>query len=381
MVMFNYVEPGIVPDEAGYKREHVMSKAMMPEAELEKIVFSYLAKIKLDELKTGEHFTKYKFSLYDLIYKITPYSYVSKEAWQSFVSVLTNIGPYAHKESDVSKSFLTKLLGVESCFFNMEHQPYNLFLRQNILDKRGRYRDDVKEGPLEYKIHLCVKEEYAFYTFLKLGVVFFPEFRKIYPDKYLEMKWNLDARMTHLSADDTVYRKINGGPAASIVIYTRTSTKDVITFMLRALLTGFPEADTIGFMELNGNLTLPYANVRLNKMLCYAQGDRGTKLRAKRNNLTMKNGSRSQKYIPDWVIDIQSKCGTEEANNLSQLYLGIDICPIGDVLHDDKCVDDICYLAIDKNMLDPRLVLPIGTGGKRKTRRLFRRIRGFKTKI
>jgi len=369
MSIFNYVEPDIVPDETGYKREHVMTKATIPEAELESIVFSYLSKINLDDLKTGDHFTKYKFSLYDLIYKITPYSYVSKEAWQGFISFLTKLGPYAHKESDASKSFLTKLLGVESCFFNMEHQPYNLFLRQNIIDKRGRYRDDVKEKPLEYKIHLCVKEEYAFYTFLKLAVVFFPEFRKIFPDKYLEMKWNLDARMTHLSADDTVYRKINGGPAASIVIYTRTDFNHYLIFMLKAILTSFPEADTIGFMVLTGNRTLPYANVRLNKMLCYAQGDRGTKLRAKRNNTTKKNGSRSQKHIPDWVFDIQSNCRTEEANNLSQLYLGVDICPIGDSLHDEQCVDDICYLAISKSMLDPRSIT--STGGKyRKTLRI-----------
>jgi hypothetical protein len=146
--------------------------------------------------------------------------------------------------------------------------------------------------------------------------------------------------------------------------------------MLRAILASFPEANTIGFMELTGSETLPYANVRLNKMLCYAQGDRGVKLRAKRNNTTKKNGSKSKKYIPDWIFDIKSNCGTEEANNLSQLYLGVDICQIGDSLQDEQCVDDICYLAVDKNILDPRLVY---AGGKRKTRRS--RIRAFKTKI
>jgi hypothetical protein len=367
---FSYVLPDIVPDEAGYSKDVVKQAYMMPQGELITIVMdNYLEKINVEELKSSTYYDKYKFSMYDKLYKIPPYSYVSISAWRSFVEVLTQmIGIYGPKERDVKRTFLTNFFGIESYFFYMASQPTNLFLRMNVLDEFGKYRATRKEKPLEYKIHLCVKEEYAFYAFLKLGFVFFPAFRQVYPDHYLEMKWNLDARMTHLQPGNVVYRKNNGGPAASIVIYTRTSTKEVIIFMLRTLLTGFPEADTIGFMELTGKETLPYANVRLNKMLCYAQGDRVTKLMAKRNNLTKKNGTRSQKYIPDWILDIQTNCPSEEANQMSQLYLGVDICPTGDLLQDTQCIDDLCYLAIDKNMVDPRSI--VAKGGKyRKTLR------------
>lgn len=369
--VFSYLEPDALPDEKGFKKEDFKYAEMMSEAELKTVlVDNYLAKISIEDLKRAEHYEKYKFSLYDMLYKIKPYSYVGIEAWRTFVGLLTQrVGPYTQREWGVHRTFLTKMMGVPSYFFNMESQPYNLFLRMNVIDNNGKYRVDKMEKPTEYKIHLCVKEEYAFYAFLKLGIVFFPEFRKIYPDDYLELKWNLDARMSRLSSEDSELKRRNGGPAATIVIYTRTSTLEVIKFMLRTLIASFPEADAIGFMELTGTLTLPYANVRLNKMLCYAQGDRVNKLQTKRSDSKKKNGERSRKYIPDWIIDIQSKCGTEEANKLSQLYLGIDICTIGEILHDEQCVDDICYLAVDKNVLDPRAIFTKG-GRRKKTRRV-----------
>jgi hypothetical protein len=370
--MLIYVEPDIAPDESGYSVEVQKSVPMMGDEELGRIVQAYLSNLDVEELKRGDHSDKYRFSLYDTLYRVPPYSYVTPSAWRGFVGFLTQrVGPFTGSEEDVRGTALSKLLGIESALFNMASQPSNLFLRLNVLDKHGRFREERRERPLEYKIHLCVKEEYAFYAFLKLAVAFYPEFRKIYPDEYLELKWNLDARMTRLNPDDSVYREQNGGPAASIVIYTRTAEQYWMTFMLRAIITLFPEADTIGFMELTGNATLPYSNVRLNKMLCYAQGDRGTKLRTKRNNLTKKNGARSQKSIPDWIFDIKSKC---PANDLSQLYLGVDICSTGDTLHDEQCVDDLCYLALDKNMLDPRLVVPKG-GRRKKTRRVCRKTR------
>jgi len=373
--MLIYVEPDIAPDESGYSVEVQKSVPMMGDEEIGRIVQAYLSNLDVEELKRGDQFDKYRFSLYDTLYRVPPYSYVTPSAWRGFVGFLTQrVGPFTGSAEDVRETALSKLLGIESALFNMASQPSNLFLRLNVLDKRGRFREERRERPVEYKIHLCVKEEYAFYAFLKLAVAFYPEFRKIYPDEYLELKWNLDARMTRLNPDDSVYREHNGGPAASIVIYTRTAEPYWMTFMLRAIITLFPEADTIGFMELTGNATLPYTNVRLNKMLCYAQGDRGTKLRTKRSNLTKKNGARSQKSIPDWIFDIKSKCDTREANDLSQLYLGVDICSTGDTLHDEQCVDDICYLALDKNMLDPRLVVPKG-GRRKKTRRVCRKTR------
>jgi hypothetical protein len=181
----------------------------------------------------------------------------------------------------------------------------------------------------------------------------------------------------------------------TVVIYTGTDSAQETKEILETLLKAFPEHDTIGLMELGAANKIPYGNIRLNKLICYAQGDRLTKLSIKKHNLeeslpkdsqyrivkyqgvkyyispgkpperekpanfppTMLNIS--EKMIPDWVNTMISKCGESEGeiNTRSQSFFGINLCdPLYSQLPAKCNIEPLCYFAVNKTCLDPNTI-------------------------
>jgi hypothetical protein len=293
----------------------------------------------------ARRYDKYKFSVNRDIFNVSPYAFINPDTLKDFMNIIVEKIGY----SDFVPTKLRELMGLPSYMFYMPKQPGNLFMRLNTEDEYGRLRHTRKELPQEYKIHLCVKEEYQLYAFIKLALIFIDEFLKWNPNDYLELKWNTLSRFSHLLPDDIVLRTINGGPAASIVLYTRTADPDVMHKYLQTIMQAFPEHEVIGSMDLENDISIPYGNVRLNRLLCYAQGDRQEKIANKKANRAA--AVRPKKAIPEWIKEL--------TDAQSRLYLGL---PAPGALN-DTCVEDICYLAIDKTMLDPRTVI---AGGRRK---------------
>jgi hypothetical protein len=352
---FVYVEPDVaLSNDAGFPAEVLKKKDLPLPVTILSTVNHYFSSIKTNEIVENTHYDKYRFSVNRDIFNIEPYSFIHPPSMANFLNVLCeNIG----RVYDVEDSKLSVLMGTPSYMFFMPKQPGNLFMRLNIIDQRSRRdRPERQEKPDEYKIHLCVKEEYQLYAFLKLALIFLPAFLRVEPDLYLELKWNTISRFSHLLPDDSTFRNNNGGPAATVVLYTRTSDPNIMRTYLKTILTAFPEHNIIGSMDLENKDSIPYGNVRLNRLLCYAQGDRNQKLKAKNANL--KAAVPYKKPIPDWIKELNE--------SQSRLYLGLAALKNRGI--NDNCVEDICYLAIDKTMLDPRTIVA-GGRRKRKTRK------------
>ena len=133
-------------------------------------------------------------------------------------------------------------------------------------------------------------------------------------------------------------------------------------------------------MDDSNVLKLSPFNIRLNKLVSYAAGNRSTTLNALISNI--QSGKKNPEYnIPAWVKDMQSGCTPATYNDLnrkSQLFLGIDACnssgaPIN---YDEKCnkppTADMkyCYLTTTGNTVDPRLFVG---GGLKKSRKRHRK--------
>jgi hypothetical protein len=222
----------------------------------------------------------------------------------------------------------------------------------------------------------------------------------------------------------------------TVAIYTNTDSADETREMLEEILKAFPEHDQIGLMELGASNKIAYGNIRLNKLLCYAQGSREDKIDIKQQNLeeVSPEGSGysikkisysrikifrspdgkvskvrpdnfpppvfnvSEKLIPDWVNTMISKCASSEGeiNKRSQAFFGINFCDPKYSSLTSKCdVEPLCYFSVDKTCLDPNTIegiegidktsefstaltvrSPNAAGGMRKTRkRKARRVR------
>jgi len=349
---FSYIDPDVIMNED----QHTTDIQRAPAVDFDEVfsrIDAYFTIIDSAELLGGglAAAEKYKYSFYKNIWKVAPYSHIiDPAAYKNTVIIMTQLlSKYVKPRSELQAQLLTRFLGVESLMYYMKDaQPFNLFLRLNVLDKdTGKYKPDIKNNYSHYKIHLCVKEEYAFYALLKLALVIYPIFDK---SKYLEIKWNMAMRTTKITEGDTEFIRDNGGPTATIILYTQSPSAEVVKSYLDAIIKAFPEETEIGLMNLDGHITLPYGNVRLNHLVCYAQGDRENKIKTMRDNLTKEKDQRTKKILPPWLAEIASRGD----NKLSQLYLGLDITSLDG--WNNRGVDKIHYLAFDDTLLDPQTV-------------------------
>jgi len=323
------------------------------------------------------------FSIYYDIFGIPNYSYSGVSG-----TIMSNLNNALLK---VSNTFIiNNFLGCKDIKLNI-NQRDNLFLYMNP-------KNNVSEGALRkkypnkvYKLHICVDASYQIFTFMKLALLVSEYYREIDPTRYILLKAVLNGKSVRPLLTDTIFRKLNGGPMASIVYYTFIDNPDEFLDLLRYLIPKFPEEATRGLMSIEGTDTLPYGNVRINRMFCYAQGEREEKLDKKIANLkkiaNYPSGKwlQSVKVIPKWIKDLKEGSMSESANisaesiRKSQHFLGLNLREINPL--NNSCVDDICYISSYDNLLNPNSIMPpkkpvvtngnnVGTGGSRKIKRL-----------
>ena len=100
-------------------------------------------------------------------------------------------------------------------FDNFHDQPGNMYLNVNINKwselSAGGYQSYA------YKIHICVKEEYALYTILKLML----HMKNKHPNEVVRSKIIMDHRGSHLLNTNTIISSVDfdGGFMQTIVLY------------------------------------------------------------------------------------------------------------------------------------------------------------------
>ena len=256
-----------------------------------------------------------RFNFYDFLYrarsepKIPMYSYVTPPSQVVLNRMLENLfaGDY-----EISTAFeIPSIIHREQLIFR-----YNR--------KKG---NPMFAGYATNKIHLQVKHEYILHCMLRLtglaGIQ--PGIHRLFPDNEMHWKvyfWNRDS---NLGPEDTELRRLNGGVAATFVIYA-SSDKAIMSRILHWLLERFPEHDTYGLMDLTGTDTLTAGHIRLNRMMSYASTDRADLLGKRDANAA--NFSKHIPYVlPKWLRTLQRSCSDPaEANRQSQLFIGKDIC-------------------------------------------------------
>lgn len=272
-------------------------------------------------------------------------------------------------------------------------QIWTLFFLFGKAPYMGRPFFNGTSSTTSYKIHLTPKSEYLLYCICKLSLLFNPAYGDTSPfDPYiLQTKVILHSRTQNLLPTNDAIRSddINGGVMPGIVIYAPEDPVKT-TMLLKRILALFPEHAEVGHMSLTGDETLPPFNVRINRLICYAHGDRSTKLDARIAD--KKAGRASAIYTtPRWLDTMRASCSVatrDELNAKTDLFLGHAICAEDGttIPLDEPCYKDMCYLTHAKEaMLDPQTIGGGGAKGggrarrkthsrRRKSRRLNRKV-------
>ena len=203
------------------------------------------------------------------------------------------------------------------------------------------------------KIHLFVKHDYILYVVRKLATL-----HTDYPANNFRFKFQLFNRISNLQPGNTGIRDIraDGGPVPTIVIYG-SSDYDTMAGLIVKVLDLFPEHDEIGLMELRDTATISPFNVRLNRLVSYAAGDRSHTLDG------IADGTIRPRPLPEWFSSLQARCRLESGliNEKSQLYLGLQGCDLSNNPIDYGAFCSVpananklfCYLPPE--LLDPHL--------------------------
>ena len=272
-----------------------------------------------ERIRSGLRNADVEINLYDFLYrarsepKIPMYSYVGQPFQVILNRSLENLFADDHE--------------ISTAFDNPD-----LIHREQLIFRYNRKNSKKQNNPMfsgyeTNKIHLQVKHEYILHCMLRLtglaGIL--PGFHTIFPENEIHWKvyfWNRDS---NLGPEDTELRRLNGGVAATFVIYA-SSDKRIMSRILHWLLERFPEHDTYGLMDVTGTDTLTAGHIRLNRMISYASSDRAALL--KMRNANAANFSKHVPYVlPKWLRTLQRSCSDPaEANRQSQLFIGKDIC-------------------------------------------------------
>jgi len=159
--------------------------------------------------------------------------------------------------------------------------------------------------------------------------------------------------------DELLDKKSNGGPIAGIVLYFSNDHSETLK-ILKLLVSLFKEEAEIGVMKIDipYHLSVPVYNVRINNLICYAQGDRCSKLdrQISDEEAKIKQNTPIDDYkIPIWIKKIKENCTDstkDEINKKTYNYIGENVCDI-ELL--DNCIDKpICYLTTNpRSMISP----------------------------
>ena len=354
----------------------------------------------------GDYYTKYKWSFYEE-FGIPPYSKTTPCLLYNHRTLFKRFnyrGPWrTWRRGNPSNNLLDWLFETDpdnSVFnifndhdykYNRYAQPHSLFL---IINWK---KENIINDNTNYKIHFMVEECYAVYVLIKAMMILCKRDK----DKGLSIQRNgkiiLGFRKSKFpQTGERIPETSRNTTIPTVVIYTGTDSAEEAKEILEVLLEAFPEHDAIGLMDLGVANKIPYGNIRLNKLICYAQGDRQTKLSIKKRNLDeiLPEGSThriekyqgityylspgqqqpvtekpenfpptslniSEKMIPDWVNTMISKCVDSEGeiNKRSQAFFGINFCdPIYANLPSKCNIEPLCYFAVNKSCLDPNTI-------------------------
>jgi hypothetical protein len=286
----------------------------------------------------------YRWSLYDQL-EIPSRSYI--------------VRPYRPEQTDDNNIFyflsdtIAEYIKIPKCrLFVNPIQKENLFMSINtdapsIPTIRSLYG---------YKVHLVCKPEYILYAFMKL---LYLRNLEILGLKYrLQTKVNLDSRAHLPSEYDTglLSDELNGGAAATIVIYAGEEPKIAKALILAVLNLFKDEYDIIGGMErLEAPFVIPTFNVRLNPLIAYASGDRETRCNFRRANAGLQEYNpeypKGSFKTPKWVKEYRETCTKETAEEINTKALrlfGHKLCTPDGSPAPDPVPCGICYMTSER---------------------------------
>jgi hypothetical protein len=353
----------------------------------------------------GYHET-FKWSFYEA-FGIPPYSFTNICMQSNYKKIFNRLNKSA--DTHILDDFLnntpdTSVIDIfeeNSEKYHQDKQPYNLFLITNW------HLPNLIDDSVDYKIHFCVKEEYALYVLMKAMTIMNNRAKEKTRETGIAYR-SIGKIMTFFEYSKNTI--IDGGiryALPTVVIYTGTTSKTTVRSILEEFIRAFPESEEIGLCELGNPERIPYGNIRLNKLICYAKGDRGMKIKAVKSNmmnLRLKSGYRTQKTIPPWILEMRNTCRiSSEASRRSKHFFGVDLCKpeYSNLVSNSRCiVQPFCYLSPTLDLLDPNTIKgvqvldpntreyppkynPIGSlaqrsiaiGGKKRTRRIRKKSR------
>jgi len=266
-------------------------------------------------------------------------------------------------------------------------QPENLYLLINYK------QPNIIKDNTNYKIHFMVDESFALYVLIKAMMIMHNRDKRRGVVRHLAGKILFafrDSKFGQTGQRVPLFHRNTVVP--TVVIYTSSDSAEETKEILEELIKAFPEYNEIGLMELGDSNKIAYGNIRLNKLISYAQGDRITKLKVKEKNYnTTVTKSISEKIMPPWVKNMISKCSSSESeiNKRSQAFFGVNFCDKTYLNLPSACnIEPLCYFSVNETCLDPNTIqgvddiektnefsmpLTVGSvnklGGMRKTRK------------
>jgi len=361
-ITVSYYDPELNLDGVSTSALHTVTKSIQP------IRDRFQAVLETFQTRTdrGED-AIFEFSFFEAL-GIPPYAHISLDAHIS-----------RNLRSGLKITIVNELLSHYREYFQYPRITSNQ--RSNYIFFSYNGELDRFAGAELNKIHLFVQHQYILYAVLKLATL-----RSYYPDNEYSFKFQLFNRTSNLRPEDTGLYDIraDGGIAPTIVIYG-ASDKVIMTRLLNLVLWLFRgEYERIGLMDEQGSLKLSPFNIRLNRLVSFAVGDRNATLNYMMANIT-NIGHYTDYTMPNWLTEMQAACKPEtreEINRRSQLFIGEDACDEAGAAIDyaAKCRGPrnpsmkYCYLTRMADMLDPRFFV----GGRRSRRN--RRNRRNKTR-
>ena len=316
----------------------------------------------INSAEKGYH-TKYRWSFYEP-FGIPPYSKTGQCLLDNY-RILFKRFNYRDKvrsffRGNPSNNFLDGFFETEpdSCVFNIFNessskyrqgpQPYSLFLLINYK------QPSLIKDATNYKIHFLVDESYAVYVLMKAMNIMHNRNKKRGIVRQLVGKIILNFRSSKFGQiGKKIPERSRNTVLPTVVIYTATDSAEELKEILEEMLEAFPEHEEIGLMDFGVANKIAYGNIRLNKLICYAQGDRLMKLTEKQRN------PKYIKQIPNWVTNMISKCkmSQEDINKRSQTFFGINFCDeMYSQLSEDCSIEPVCYFSLNKSCLDPNTI-------------------------
>ena len=391
------------------KNNNSVSRTHILTSQNDQRIFTSLLEL-LRLIKANPHFLTdgiyepYRWSFFEQ-FGLDPYSVLlSKTAFENIKHMFKRFNyrhlPRALFRGNPGENILDQIYGTpsnSSRFTIPDSQEHNLYLF--IYESAPL----IGSNYTDYKIHFSVKEEYALYVLIKSMKVLLDRNNALGRKERLGGKIILDLNRTKypVSSEKESYW-FGGNTVPTVVIYPITHVAAHVKDIIERLIAAFPEYKSIGLMTEGQPEMIPYGNVRVNDLICYAQGDRGIKLEKKRHNygfyepvskviksidtakyniITSANGTLDyklkgttthsalptevglpfvnvppeHKHIPVWVNNMLSACDADAAKRSVQFF-GLNMCS-PHMTANIKCKSEpFCYLTYNSDMLDPNTI-------------------------